>query len=413
MKFYDHFAGIGGFHLGLTRAGHECVGACEKEDWKRTVYSGHFPGIKIDKDARAIDPGSLPDFEILCGGFPCQAFSLAGKRKGLADPRGDICFEIARVAGSKKPRILLLENVPGLLFHEKGDTYWRILKSLDDVGYDVSWQVLHGENWLPQTRSRVYIVGRLRGSGQGAKEIFPLGEREEADVRTGSKKEKTPLGKRRKNTVSALTTNYHRFANAGETYLHRLSDWQTHGDYRIYSPAGLARTLQSTHDKTGLYMFPANGKKPADGKPVEGNAGPKLQQINDPEYGPYRVYSSDGLARTLMGRGGGMGAKTGLYAVPSKNKDNQTCVPCTSAHTKSNGLGWRDDGDPQFTLSSDSSACIFDGHEIRRLMPVECERIMGFPDGWTAGLSDNRRYIALGESVMVPIIEHLGSLLNE
>ena len=108
-----------------------------------------------------------------------------------------------------------------------------------------------------------------------------------------------------------------------------------------------------------------------------------------------------------------MGAKTGLYAVPSKNKDNQTCVPCTSAHTKSNGLGWRDDGDPQFTLSSDSSACIFDGHEIRRLMPVECERIMGFPDGWTSGLSDNRRYIALGESVMVPIIEHLGRLLNE
>ena len=154
LRFYDLFSGIGGFHLGLKRAGHECVGACEKEDWKRAVYSRHFPGIRIDKDAKAIDTGSLPDFEILCGGFPCQAFSVAGNREGLADPRGDICFEVSRIAGAKKPRILLLENVPGLLFHEKGDTYWEIIKSLDDVGYDVSWQILHGENWLPQTRSR-------------------------------------------------------------------------------------------------------------------------------------------------------------------------------------------------------------------------------------------------------------------
>ena len=473
VRFYDLFSGIGGFHLGLTRAGHECVGACEKEDWKRAVYSRRFSGIKIDRDARKLDPDSMPDFEILSGGFPCQAFSNAGKRKGLADPRGDICFEVARIAKRKRPRHLLLENVPGLLSHDKGRTFAAILASLDDAGYDAEWQVLFGKNWLPQDRPRLFIVGHLRGSGQGPKEIFPLGDSEEETVVKGAGKAGKKMGKRGPAAVTTLTASYHKSAYAGETYLHMLSDWRTNGDYRIYSPDGLARTLQSTHGKTGLYMFQAKNKKPAGGRPAEGNAEPKLQQINDPEYGPYRVYSPEGLARTLMGRAGGMGAKTGLYAVPasernrtsgfqkdgigpqavrdcppqaaagpvipvkhaapstdgplfredgdsmftlSTSQNEYVCMPVLTVNrlkTRQNGKRFKTDGEPAFTITSIDRHGIFDGIDIRRLMPVECELLMGFPRDWTAWLSDNRRYISLGESVMVPIIEHLGRLLNE
>ena len=104
----------------------------------------------------------MPDFELLCGGFPCQAFSVAGKRAGFADPRGTLFFEIARVAGEKRPDNLLLENVPGLLSHNKGETFHTILCTLSDLGYHVEWQVLNSKDFgVPQSRKRVYLVGYL------------------------------------------------------------------------------------------------------------------------------------------------------------------------------------------------------------------------------------------------------------
>ena len=116
-------------------------------------------------DARTIDPEDLPDIDLICGGFPCQSFSIAGKRRGFADDaRGTLFFEIARIASTKRPAFLLLENVPGLLSHDSGRTFATILTALDDLGYDVAWQILNSKNFgVPQSRKRVYIVGYLRG----------------------------------------------------------------------------------------------------------------------------------------------------------------------------------------------------------------------------------------------------------
>ena len=123
IRFIDMFAGIGGFREGLTRAGgFTCVGHCECDKYAERSYRTLFDteGEWYIEDARKADPATMPDFDLLCGGFPCQAFSLAGRRQGFGDPRGTLFFELARLADARKPRYLLFENVPGLLSHDGG-----------------------------------------------------------------------------------------------------------------------------------------------------------------------------------------------------------------------------------------------------------------------------------------------------
>ena len=131
------FAGIGGFRSGLTRAGgFRCVGHCEIDKYANASYTAIYEPGKEERyypDATKIDPADLPDFDLLCGGFPCQAFSNAGRRRGFADARGTLFFEIARLAQAKRPPYLLLENVPGLLSHDQGKTFSVILSTLDDL----------------------------------------------------------------------------------------------------------------------------------------------------------------------------------------------------------------------------------------------------------------------------------------
>lgn len=124
-------------------------------------------------DARNIETGRMPDFDLLCAGFPCQAFSIAGRREGFADARGTLFFEIARLVGAKRPAYFLLENVPGLLSHDKGRTFHTILCSLHELGYHVEWKVLNSKDFgVPQSRKRVYVVGYLDGRCAG--KILPF-----------------------------------------------------------------------------------------------------------------------------------------------------------------------------------------------------------------------------------------------
>lgn len=180
MKFLDLFAGIGGFRLGMESAGHECVGFCEIDKFARASYKAihetegevemHDITTVSDEFIRGI--GSV---DVICGGFPCQAFSIAGKRKGFEDTRGTLFFEIARFASILRPRYLFLENVKGLLNHEGGATFETILRALDELGYDVEWQVLNSKDYVPQNRERVFIIGHLRG--ERTRKVFPF-ERE-------------------------------------------------------------------------------------------------------------------------------------------------------------------------------------------------------------------------------------------
>ena len=138
IRFFDMFAGIGGFRSGLEAiGGFECVGHCEIDKYANQAYNAMYDteGEVFFADARTIDPNALPDIDLICGGFPCQSFSIAGKRRGFADDaRGTLFFEVARLAAGKRPAFLLLENVPGLLSHDKGQTFATILSTLDELG---------------------------------------------------------------------------------------------------------------------------------------------------------------------------------------------------------------------------------------------------------------------------------------
>jgi len=174
LKFFDLFAGVGGFRLGMERAGHECVGSCEWDEKARETYNKNFGHYPEYNDVKDLQPYTLPQFDVLCAGFPCQAFSLAGKRMGFNDTRGTMFFEIARIAKVKRPQFLFLENVKGLLYHDKGNTFRTILSTLDELGYDAEWQVLNSEYFVPQRRERIFILGHLRG--QCTRQVFPLGD---------------------------------------------------------------------------------------------------------------------------------------------------------------------------------------------------------------------------------------------
>lgn len=179
MKFLDLFAGIGGFRLGMESAGHECIGFCEIDKFARASYKAihdtegeielHDITRVTDDDVRAIG-----EVDVICGGFPCQAFSIAGARRGFEDTRGTLFFEIARFASILKPKYLFLENVKGLLNHDRGNTFKTIIGALEELGYDVEWQVLNSKNFgVPQNRERVFIIGYFRG--QRARNVFPFG----------------------------------------------------------------------------------------------------------------------------------------------------------------------------------------------------------------------------------------------
>ena len=220
MKFIDLFAGIGGFRLGMESAGHECVAFCEIDKFARASYKAihntegevELHDITTVADEKIRNIGHV---DVICGGFPCQAFSIAGHRRGFEDTRGTLFFEIARFAAILKPKYLFLENVKGLLNHDKGDTFETILSALDELGYDVGWQVLNSKDFgVPQNRERVYIVGHLRGTS--GREVFPI-------IKTRSDKSIIQLGNIKK------TESFGGNPQCG----------------RVYSPAGLAPCLNT------------------------------------------------------------------------------------------------------------------------------------------------------------------------
>jgi DNA (cytosine-5)-methyltransferase 1 len=142
LQYLDAFSGIGGFALPLEEFGHECIGFCEIDPYAIQIYRSHFPSHPFLGDITTITAKTLPAFDLLVGGFPCQAFSVAGDRRGFEDTRGTLFFELCRIAKAKRPRLLLVENVAGLLAHNRSKTFGTILAALDGLGYDLQWQVL-------------------------------------------------------------------------------------------------------------------------------------------------------------------------------------------------------------------------------------------------------------------------------
>jgi DNA (cytosine-5)-methyltransferase 1 len=189
FKFIDLFAGIGGFHIAMHSVGGKCVFASEWDKFARITYEDNFKKISpelfkngnFNWDINEADPNKIPDFDVLCAGFPCQPFSHAGLKKGFEDTRGTLFFNIAKIVDTKKkkgkaPKVLLLENVKGLRGHDKGRTLKTIIKVLNDLGYNVDSKVLNSKYFgVPQNRERLFIVAWLRNKKAPKEFKFPFG----------------------------------------------------------------------------------------------------------------------------------------------------------------------------------------------------------------------------------------------
>ena len=158
MKFIDLFAGIGGFRMGFEKAGFKCVFSCEIDKNCQEVYQNNFTEKPFD-DVNKIQPDALEDFDVLVAGFPCQPFSICGKKQGFEDTRGTLFFEICRIIKTKQPKVIVLENVKHLIHHDRGNTFNVILTSVRNLGYNVTYQILNARNFgVPQHRERIIII---------------------------------------------------------------------------------------------------------------------------------------------------------------------------------------------------------------------------------------------------------------
>lgn len=184
IKNFSMFSGYGGDEFSLNKAeiDHECVGFSEIDKYADKCFKQNHGDIKNFGDCREIDPGSIENFDLLTGGFPCQAFSVAGKGLGEHDTRGTLFYDIIRIAAAKKPKVMLLENVKGLTNKNHKDTFYKILSELDRIGYFVSYKVLNSrEHGIPHSRQRVFFVC-FRKDLYRSFDLFKFPEKEELKI---------------------------------------------------------------------------------------------------------------------------------------------------------------------------------------------------------------------------------------
>ena len=400
IRYFDMFAGIGGFRAGLTRAGgFQCVGHCEIDKYADASYRAIHDIGKEEKyypDAREIDPGDLPPFDLLCGGFPCQAFSNAGKRKGFDDARGTLFFEIARLAKARRPAYLLLENVPGLLTHDQGRTFAVILSALDELGYHVEWSVLNSANFhVPQSRKRVFLICYLDPRCAG--KILPV------------------------------------FGDDAKALIQLIGGPQ---GSRVYDPEGVACTQTSgaggMGGKTGLYLVGFNRKEgivserdtavalnASDFRGINRNQTQNAVFVDLSVGQPERTdtarcltarYAQATLSNHRAERSGVLLIKE---ATKRGYKEASPGDTVDLGYAGSNTRRGRVGHDIAHTLETSSIQGIVEhGGRIRRLMPRECLRLQGFEeeqiDRLLAITSDAQAYKQAGNSVTVNVIEAIG-----
>jgi DNA (cytosine-5)-methyltransferase 1 len=345
MTFLDFFSGIGGFRLGMEQAGHKCLGHCEIDKFANKSYEAmHKP--KEDEyfgaNIRAIQPGDLPDADCYCFGFPCQAFSIAGQRRGFEDTRGTLFFEVMRLARKRQPKYLFAENVAGLLNHDRGRTFATILLGLWECGYEWQYQILNSKDFgVPQNRERVFIVGHLGKLPRP--EVFPISGADEEAIGTNK---------------SELMVLQKTFGNS----------------------------ITIRNDKTGTLQAARLDKIPC----IPVLTPDRLEKRQNGR----RFKEPDKEIFTLTGQdrhGIAFVEPSGIYTNVSKD----------FAHPPLKGIS-------RCLKSNKHDAGIFDGIKIRKLTPLECFRLQGFPDEYfyraQAVNSDSQLYKQAGNSVTVNVI---------
>ena len=372
MKFLDLFSGIGGFRLGLEQYGHECVGFCEIDKYARQSYKAihntegeleHHDITTVTDDQWRELKGTV---DIIAGGFPCQAFSIAGKRQGFEDEtRGTLFFEIMRAAKQIQPPILFLENVKGLLNHDKGRTFRIILQAMDELGYDAEWQVLNSKDFgVPQNRERVFIIGHLRGAG--GREIFPIGG---TDGATGCQI----------NIIGTLNP-------------------ERHSDMDVMEVDGICPAVTARDYKGPKHILVKEATKQGYAIAEEGDS----INFEQPNSKTRRGRVGKGLANTLT-----TSCNQGVLE-PKIIDDQGRLKESYKQHDVVPTLRAQTHGNPPK---------LYDGYRIRNLTPLECWRLQGFPDSVfrkaESVVSNSQLYKQAGNSVTVNVIAAIAEKLTE
>jgi len=386
MRFYDAFSGIGGFHEGIRQAhpDWQCAGACEIDKRVSSVYKRHFKEVNLDEDIRKVE--ELPKHtDIVCGGFPCQDISTAGKRKGLGGARSGLFYEILRLASISSPKHIFLENVEGLLSSGEGWDFARILIALEEIGYAPQWAVLNTIDLLPQNRARTFIVATL--GKERPPPIFPIGE---ADAKSDESGDENACEQ------TAYSLKARSYANWDGNYVLGHSRDRT-GKEINYHAKRVFGTLKGQTGNQQDYLMLHDGN----------TKGYSIAEEGDGINLAFAADKKKGRGRVLKGKSPALQVQGAMGVVVRTRYDSENAhedVPQADRIYGVNGLV------PPLNLQWQPKIILPGQLKIRRLMPIECERLQGFPDGWTKYyengdlVSDSQRYRMLGNAVTVPVI---------
>lgn len=384
FNFISTFAGIGGFDLGLERAGMTCLEQVEKDPSCLQLLEKRFPRAKRHNDIKEYSYHGRKSIDLICGGFPCQDVSIAGRRAGLDGERSGLYFQFERVVTESRPRWFVIENVAGLLSSNGGRDFEIILRGMEELGYCVSWRVFDSQYFgIPQRRRRVFIVGSL-GDGSSAQVLFESEGLPGNSPKSGEAGKEDPSGPRGGSPVDRGRIDP-KVYNWGSGHSDDLKDEaqtlraDTERNYQIVYEE-VSSTLTSHHSRLDLdetYVFTQNSRSEV---------------------------------RGIQGDGQVSGAVTSTAGVQQQNYIASPIVAYKIRDGKEGGgKGYLGSENKSFAITNKDPQRI----GLRRFTPLECERLQGFPDGWTEDFSDTTRYEMTGNAVSVPVAEWIGRRIIE
>lgn len=438
FNYVSLFSGVGGFEQALNNLGGNCVLASEIDKFANQAYEALY-GHPTAGDITKIEAEDVPDHDILVGGFPCQAFSVAGKRKGFEDVRGTLFFEIVRIAKTKQPRVLLLENVKGLVNHDKGRTLNVMIETLCEIGYTVDFTILNSKYFrVPQNRERIFIVA-VRDD-LVAQEPWVI-----------EGKTVVPRGKERIQALEGIKTFNFDWPEEGDVTVRLRDVLEAQVDEKYYlseekTAALVAQLEERGQDEPTVFDVSQIGHEGKvrmyqDIAPTitareykEPRMVGKIDVIGHIELNAHRVckevYGSDGVSPALTTMGGGHREPkiVELQGLPIREatKLGYTVAAVGDAVGDAVNFQFPDSKTRRgrvgkgiantLEASSINQGVVTPKYRIRKLTPLECWRLQGFSDEGhqmvvDAGLSDSQRYKQAGNAVTVNVISAIGERL--
>lgn len=419
MKHLDLFSGYGGFTISAQKLGWETVGFSEVDKYAIQVLNYHFSNIKNYGDITKIKGEDLPTVDIITGGSPCQDLSVAGKGAGLDGARSGLFFHFIRLIKEKQPTYFVWENVKGALSSSKGWDFARVQIEMEQAGYDVQWQVINAKDFgVPQNRERIFAIGSRKGSEREILFEQRNGKQNLEQIIEGSQ------GYRVYDSEGIATTQAGEAGGVGaKTGLYAVRP-SGDVDKRKYNLKDESGTLSSnpTSDNLPMIAIPnSNGNVHSlDANYWKGSNNPNKGRRS--QIVVYDDYNSkvreDGNIGSITTNIGNKAPRNGTKLIENmriKGRRTQIAVPISSGQARlvdpisistTITAGWGE---------TRNNACFIpDNMRIRRLTPLECERLMGLEDNWTnIGISDTQRYKLCGNGVVVNCVDYIFKLLSK